>query len=94
MISEMGAFAERLGTDELNGIVEIGGETSGRVGASADAGADGIRKVSGHLKELSTGLFSNNELEIAHHQREGMRSENRTDAVDRIFIVAGVGVKC
>ena len=93
MIAQIGTFAERFDAVDVYGIVEVSCERSGSVGTAADTGADSIGKMSGHFKELLAGFFADAELEVAHHQREGVGTGGGTDAVDGIFIIFCVGFK-
>ena len=41
--------------------------------------------------ELLSGLLTDTVLEVADHQREGMGTRSRSNAVDRVFIFSGIG---
>ena len=64
----------------------------GRYGTDASGGGSG-RRMAGHRQELFTRLLPDAELEVAHHQREGMRPEHRADAVDRILVILRIGLE-
>ena len=69
-------------------VIEEGREHSHGIAAASHTGNYVVRKTSGHLKHLAACLDSYHGLEIADHHREGMRADNRSDAVDlchRIF---------
>ena len=76
------AATQGLDADELHGVVEEAGEDAHGVGAAADARLDHVGEVTGHLDELLARLHADDLLEVAHHEREGMRADHRPDAVD------------
>ena len=93
MIADLRASAERLDTVDIDRIVQESREHTGGVTAAADAGDDRVRQVSGHIDELLARLDTDDALEVAHHHRERMRPEYRTDTVDRVVIFLAVCLK-
>ena len=87
------AAPQRLDADQLDRVVEEAGEDAHGVGAAADAGLDDVRQVAGHLDELLARLDADDPLEVAHHQRERMRADDRADAVDGVLVVGQVGLE-
>ena len=84
------AAPQRLDADQLDRVVEEGREDADRVGAAADAGLDHVGEVAGHLLELLARLDADDALEVAHHEREGMRADHRADAVDGVLVVGEI----
>ncbi len=54
-----------------------------RIAAAADAGHHDIRQSASRLQDLRSRLLSNDRLELADHQRIGMRPEHRAEQVVR-----------
>ena len=93
VVADGGAAPERLDADQLDRVVEECGEDADRVGAAADASLHDIREVAGHLQKLLARLDAHDTLEIADHEREGMRAHDRANAVDRVLVVGQIGLK-
>ena len=91
MVAQLRTPAQRFDTDELYGIRQEGREHTDGVGAAAHTGCDLVREMTGLLEELGSGLLADTELEIADHQREGMRPRGCSDAVDRVLVFSGIG---
>ncbi len=51
-------------------VVEEGVEDAHRIGPSADAGHHRIRQPTCAIEDLCTGLFTDDAMEVAHHDRE------------------------
>src|SRR5262245_6218595 len=51
------------------------------VAATTDTGHDGVRQAPDEREQLLTRLAPDDGLELAHHERIGMRSENRAKEV-------------
>ena len=93
MVTQFGTAAEGLYADQLNGIRKERCKHTDRVGTSAHAGSDLVRQVACLLDKLCPGFFADAELEVTDHQREGMRTCSCSDAVNRIFVLSGIGHK-
>ena len=82
-------LAARLDPDQPHaGIVDEPVEDARRVAAAAHAGDDRGRQPAGLLQDLTPRLLPDDRLELPHHQRVGMRTENRPQ---QIAGVADVG---
>ena len=94
IVAQPGAPAQRLYTDELDGICQEGSEHTDRVGTAADTGCYLVRKMSGLFDKLSPGFFSDAVLEVADHQREGVGACGSADTVDSVFVFFGISHEC
>ena len=88
VVAELGASAERFHAVDFHRVVREPVEKSRGVRAAAHAGADVVRKLARHFDELFPRLDADDALELAHHQRERMRPDDRADAVNRVH---GIG---
>ena len=62
---------------------ERGGTIADGVGTTADAGQHGVGQPADPFQHLGPGLVPDDPLELAHHQRERMRSGDRAEDVVR-----------
>ncbi len=74
----------RLHADHLHGFVlEERIEQAHRIGAAADAGDEQVGQALFLFQDLPAGFVADDALEIAHHQRIGMRAIDRAEDVMR-----------
>src|SRR5882762_11909684 len=84
MFAQCRAAATGLDSNEFDFLVfEKVVEDTDRVGSSADAGDDGVRKFALGLANLRARFASNDAMEVAHHGRIGMRSEHAAEQIMR-----------
>ena len=69
------------------GIVQEAVEDADRVGAAADAGADGVGQAAGLLQDLGAGLLADDLVEVADHGRERVRPGGGAQQVVRVVHV-------
>ena len=80
--SRCDALAAGLDADQSNvAVVEEAVEDADRVAAAADAGDDDVRQPADLLEHLPPRLPADHRLELADHQRIGMRSERGSEQV-------------
>jgi hypothetical protein len=78
-------FAGGLGADDAHArVVEEGVEQADRVGAAAHAGSDHVGQPAVFLQHLRACLAADDGVEVAHHQRIGMRPGHRADDVESV----------
>ena len=77
---------ERFGADNFDIIGQEAREKSRGIASAPDTRGDGVGEQAGHLEELFARLLSDDHLEVAHHHREGVRPDDRTDTVDALFV--------
>ena len=83
------ALAPGLDANEPHaGVADEGVEDAHRVAAAADTRDDRVREPADPLEHLRARLTADDRLELAHHQRIGMRTE---DAAEQIVRVGHVG---
>src|SRR5207248_2977814 len=77
-------LAARLDADEPDlFVVHERVEHAERVAAAADARDNRMRQATGELDDLRASLPADHRLELADHQRVGMRPEDRAEQVVR-----------
>ena len=82
VLARLGAPAARLDADQLHaGVADEGIEHAGRVAAAADAGDDDVGQPAGLLQALLARLPADDRLEVADHERKGMRPDDAADDV-------------
>jgi hypothetical protein len=75
--------ARRLDPDQLDVVVQEGGEDPDRVGSAAHTGDHGPRQPSDPLQELLPRLAADHRLEVAHHAGIGIGTDHGADDVVR-----------
>src|SRR5215467_3630247 len=83
MVTGFESVAAGFHTDEPRVAVEEAGERSDRVRPATHARDDNIGIVTEERAALAARFVADDALELAHHPREGVRSDDRPDAVVR-----------
>ena len=82
--SAVDAVTPRLDADELHTVEpDEPGEDADRVRAAADARDDDVRKRAGAFEDLLSCFVADHVLQLLHHPRERMRTDDRADHVVR-----------